>query len=49
MKIVWFVDNKFRELYGLHDLKKIFQKTTLNFIYSFYQSGNQHLISLILI
>ena len=22
MKIVWIIDNKFRELYGLYDLKK---------------------------
>ena len=22
MRIVWIIDNKFRELYGLHDLKK---------------------------
>ena len=27
MKIVWFVDNKFRELYGLHDLKKNLSKS----------------------
>ena len=22
MKILWIIDNKFRELYGLHDLKR---------------------------
>ena len=23
MKIIWIIDNKFRELYGLYDLKEI--------------------------
>ena len=34
MKIVWFVDNKFRELYGLHDLKKNLSKN--NIFYMFF-------------
>ena len=33
MKIVWFVDNKFRELYGLHDLKKSFKNNIKLYIF----------------
>ncbi len=35
MKIVWFVDNKFRELYGLHDLKKNLSKNNIK-LYIFF-------------
>ena len=35
MKIVWFVDNKFRELYGLHDLKKNLSKNDIK-LYMFF-------------
>ena len=35
MKIVWIIDNKFRELYGLYDLKKSLSKYNIK-IYFFY-------------
>ena len=35
MRIVWIIDNKFRELYGLHDLKKNLSKNNIK-IYFFY-------------
>ena len=35
MKIVWIIDNKFRELYGLYDLKKNLSKKNIK-IYFFY-------------
>ena len=35
MRIVWIIDNKFRELYGLHDLKKNLSKHNIK-IYFFY-------------
>lgn len=35
MKIVWIIDNKFRELYGLHDLKKELLKHNIK-LYLFY-------------
>ena len=35
MRIVWIIDNKFRELYGLHDLKKNLFKNNIK-IYFFY-------------
>ena len=30
MSIVWIVDNKYRELYGLYDLKKKLHKANIN-------------------
>tara|TARA_Y100001970_G_C14259925_1_gene879569 strand:+ start:26196 stop:27425 length:1230 start_codon:yes stop_codon:yes gene_type:complete len=35
MKIVWFIDNKFRELYGLHDLKQNLSKNNIK-LYIFF-------------
>lgn len=35
MKIVWIIDNKFRELYGLHDLKKKLLEHNIK-LYLFY-------------
>ena len=35
MKIVWIIDNKFRELYGLYDLKKSLSKKDIK-VYFFY-------------
>ena len=30
MNIVWIIDNKFRELYGLYDLKEKLKRTNIN-------------------
>ena len=35
MKIVWIIDNKYRELYGLYDLKKNLSERNIK-IYFFY-------------
>ena len=35
MKIVWIIDNKFRELYGLYDLKKSLSKYNIK-LYLFH-------------
>jgi len=35
MKVVWIIDNKFRELYGLHDLKKNLSKNGIK-LFLFY-------------
>ena len=42
MKIIWIIDNKFRELYGLYDLKEIkkTQHRTLFVSYSCLENCN---------
>ena len=32
MKILWIIDNKLRELWGIHDIKKILKKSNIELV-----------------
>ena len=32
MRVIWILDNKYRELYGLYDLKKKLKERNIDFI-----------------